>query len=361
MGKRYTRKKSRSKKGRNNQRKIVKIKDRFNPDFNTGFLPFLSNSQTLKNSSNSKLEKHCIIFNNTYCNMICKYLQLPSCPFKNSPEFFQTFYSNIKQLSLDINEFVCWTLLIDRYIKENSNGCDSKHLLYLAICSKMNLLDYSEIINEYKSNKDFQKWYNINKKLVEKGINLVEFNKRYNELRYNKNSIKIIKYNDIVNDLCKIFNKKNEKNKKDSNSIQSSNIINQNSSKNGEINIVIENSINIIDVNKVNKNYNNIISSQEVKNDNYKIWNILDILEKHQSDLKESSSKNEIEEDDNIFKFKIEGLSHNGMDMEEDYEKKVENKSFDMGENPSYLFDYNSNIYSFESLFVEKGNNLFQN
>ena len=120
MVKKYTRKKSRSKKGRNNQRKIVKIKDRSNPDFNTGFLPFLSNSQTLKNSSNSKLEKNCIIFNYTYCNMISKYLQLPSCPYKNSPELIQTFCSNIEQLSLDINEFVCWTLLIDRYIKANS-------------------------------------------------------------------------------------------------------------------------------------------------------------------------------------------------------------------------------------------------
>lgn len=356
MGKRYTRKKSRSNKGRNNQKKIVKIKDRFNPDFNTGFLPFLSNSQTIKNSSNSKLEKHCIIFNNTFCNMISKYLKLPSCPYKNSPELFQTFYSNIEQLSLDINEFVCWTLLIDRYIKANSNGCDSKNLLYLAICSKMNLLYYSEIINKYKNNKDFQKWYNVNKKIVEKGINLVEFNKRYNELRYNKKSIKIIKYNDIVNDLCNIFNKKNEKVKKDSNSILSSNIINQNSSKNCEINNVIEN-IKTINVNNANNNYISIKPSQEVKNDNYKICNTLDILKNCPNEHNESQSilpsNNEIEEDDNFFKYEIEGLSHNGMDMMEDYEKIDENKSFDMGENPKYLFNYNSNKDTFESFLFK--------
>ena len=346
MGKKYIRKTSGPNQGRNNQKKIVKRKDRFNPDFNTGFLPFLSNSETLNNSNNLKLEKHCITFNATFCNMISKYFQLRSCPYKNSPEFAQTFYNIIKQLSLDMNEFVGWTILIDQSIKENSNGYDSKHLLYLAICSKMNLLYYSEIINEYKNNKDFQKWYNLNKKIIEKGINLVEFNKRYNELRNNKKSLNIIKYDDInliVNDLCNIINKKNkeiDRGKKDSNFLLSSNTINQNSSKNGEISIEIKN----IDSNDVNNNYINIKSLQRVKKNNYKICNTLDLLKNCAKDLNESQSilspKNESEENNSYFKINIEGMFQN--DIEENDEKIDENKSFNMGENPTYLYYNNS-------------------
>lgn len=355
MGKKYTKKNPRSSKGRNNPKKIVKRRDRLYPDFNMGFLPFLSNSETPKYRDNSITENHCFIFNVTFCDMINKYFQLPSCPYKSNSEYIQIFYSNIKQLSIDINEFVGWTLLIEQYIKENSNGCDSKHLLYLAICSKMNLLYYSEIINEYKNDEDFQIWYNLNKKIIEKGINLVEFNKRYNELRNNKKSLKILKYNDIVNDLCTIFNKKKEKINKNSNSLLSSNIINKNSSENSEIIIEIEN-IYTNSVNYVNNDSINIKSSQKEKINTYKISNNLDLIKNCSKNLIESQSnsilslKNENEENYSYFKENIEGLSHNSM---EKYDEKIdENKSFNMGEIPSYLYYYNLNKYSFESILT---------
>ena len=353
MGKKYIKKNPRSSQGGNKQKKIVKIKDRFNPDFNTGFLPLLSNSETRKNSDSSIIEKHCFIFNVTFCNMINKYFQLPLCPYKSNPEYIQIFYRTIKQLSLDINEFVGWTLLIDQYIKENSKGCDSKHLLYLAICSKINLLNYSEIINEYKNNEDFQIWYNLNKKIIEKGINLIEFNKRYNDLRNNRKSLKIIKYNDFVNDLCKKFDKKNKKIDENSNFLLSSNIINKNSSENSEINIEIE---NINNVNYVNNDSINIKSSQKEKINTYKISNNLDFIKNCSSNLIESKSnsilslKNESEENYSYYKENIEGLSHNS--LEKDDEKIDENKSFNMGEIPTYLNYYNLNQNSFESLLT---------
>jgi len=352
MSKKYAKTKLRSSKGRNRQKKIVKRKDRFNPDFNTGFLLFLSNSETPKKRDNSIIENHCFIFNATFCDMINKYFQLSSCPYKNKPEYIQIFYSNIKQLSIDINEFVGWTLLIEQYIKENSNGYDSKHLLYLAICSKMNLLYYSEIINEYKNNEDFQIWYNLNKKIIEKEINLIEFNKRYNELSTNRKSLKILKYNDIVNDLCTIFNKKNEKINKNSNSLLSSpNIINKNSSENREINIEIEN-IYTNSVNYVNNDSINIKSSKKEKINTYKINNNLDLIKNCSKNLIESqsNSKNESEENYSYFKENIEGLPHNS--MEKDDEKIDENKSFNMGEIPTYLYYYNLNKYSFESILI---------
>ena len=156
-----------------------------------------------------------------------------------------------------------------------------------------------------------------------------------------------------MNDLCKKFDKKNKKIDENSNFLLSSNIINKNSSENSEINIEIE---NINNVNYVNNDSINIKSSQKEKINTYKISNNLDFIKNCSSNLIESKSnsilslKNESEENYSYYKENIEGLSHNS--LEKDDEKIDENKSFNMGEIPTYLNYYNLNQNSFESLLT---------
>ena len=56
-------------------------------------------------------------FNLSFLNMISSYLKDCACPDKNDFNFIQKFTEITSILSMNENEFIFWTLLIDKYTK----------------------------------------------------------------------------------------------------------------------------------------------------------------------------------------------------------------------------------------------------
>jgi len=137
-------------------------------------------------------------FNLSFLNMISSYLKNCACPEKNDFNFIQKFTEITTILSMNENEFIFWTLLIDKYTKNIKNEWNLEILFYIGLCSKENLSpNYSNIINEYKQiNNGFNTWYNSNKIILGKDLCLLEeFNKRYIKLNKMK-TFKTICYHD---------------------------------------------------------------------------------------------------------------------------------------------------------------------
>ena len=137
-------------------------------------------------------------FNLSFLNMISSYLKDCACPEKNDINFIQKFTEITTILSMNENEFIFWTLLIDKYTKNIKNEWNLEILFYIGLYSKQNLNpNYLNIINEYKQfNNGFNTWYNSNKLFLgEKLCLLEEFNQRYIKLNKMK-SFKTICYHD---------------------------------------------------------------------------------------------------------------------------------------------------------------------
>ena len=131
--------------------------------------------------------------NLTFINMVDTYLKNSSFTEKNHLKFIQKFIEIINILSMNKNEFVFWSLLIDEYMKLNQNIPNNyllEKLFFIALCSKEKLYpNYSIFINEFKKiDNNFNNWYNINKSFLEKELDLLNvFNDRYKKLNYMKN------------------------------------------------------------------------------------------------------------------------------------------------------------------------------
>ena len=137
-------------------------------------------------------------FNLSFLNMISSYLKDCACPEKNDFNFIQKFTEITTILSMNENEFIFWTLLIDKYTKNIKNEWNLEILFYIGLYSKQNLSpNYLNIINEYKLfNNGFNTWYNSIKLFFgEKLCLLEEFNQRYIKLNKMK-SFKTICYHD---------------------------------------------------------------------------------------------------------------------------------------------------------------------
>ena len=137
-------------------------------------------------------------FNLSFLNMISSYLKDCACPEKNDFNFIQKFTEIATILSMNENEFIFWTLMIDKYIKNNKNGWNLEILFYIGLYSKENLSpNYLNIINEFKQiNSGFNIWYNSNKLFFGEDLCLLEeFNQRYIKLNRMK-TFKTICYHD---------------------------------------------------------------------------------------------------------------------------------------------------------------------
>jgi len=120
--------------------------------------------------------------NFSFINMVNAYLKDCSCPENKNFYFIRKFNDIIKILSMNKNEFVFWTILIDTYMKANSNNWLLETLFYIGLYSKEKINDnFSIYINKYKQiNKNFYLWYENNKNLYDKhSLRLEIFNKKY--------------------------------------------------------------------------------------------------------------------------------------------------------------------------------------
>jgi hypothetical protein len=79
--------------------------------------------------------------NLSFINMVNSYLKDCSCPENKNFYFIRKFNDIIKILSMNKNEFVFWTILIDTYMRFNSNNWPLEALFYIGLYSKEKISD----------------------------------------------------------------------------------------------------------------------------------------------------------------------------------------------------------------------------
>jgi len=252
--------------------------------------------------------------NFSFINMVNEYLKDCSCPENKNFYFIRKFNDIIKILSMNKNEFVFWTILIDTYMKANSNNWLLETLFYIGLYSKEKINDnFSIYINKYKQiNKNFYLWYENNKNLYDKNsLSLEIFNKKYKKLNY-MNSIQKFAYHDyeykvkyICNPMIEMDQKDNNKlDKKDLNIFHCNKNIEKKEDKNkNEQNDNIKFRINniLINGNKSNDDeecQNNIINFNNINfvdklndNNNYFINNNIDAGITAKNEIDENSDE----------------------------------------------------------------------
>jgi len=322
-------------------------------------------------------------FNLSFLNMISSYLKDCACPEKNDFNFIQKFTEIATILSMNENEFIFWTLMIDKYIKNNKNGWNLEILFYIGLYSKVNLSpNYLNIINEFKQiNSGFNIWYNSNKLFFGEDLCLLEeFNQRYIKLNRmktfkticyhdynskveyicnpngvtsaeeNKTPILIEKSKESINSnkkLDEIKNKKNEEKKIE-------NVNNEDNINKYDIEEYHNNTINFNDVNFVNGNngYNinnyideGVIAKNENEDDQFKVNNEND--EKFPESSCQSYSERKLSpnpyDDYNIFVESFDGMCKNeNYDLENmlEQENETDGKNFHQED---FNLQYNQN------------------
>lgn len=322
-------------------------------------------------------------FNLSFLNMISSYLKDCACPEKNDFNFIQKFTEIATILSMNENEFIFWTLLIDKYIKNNKNGWNLEILFYIGLYSKENLSpNYLNIINEFKQiNSGFNIWYNSNILFFGEDLCLLEeFNQRYIKLNRmktfkticyhdynskveyicnpngvtsaedNKTPILIEKSKESINSnkkLDEIKNKKNEEKKIE-------NVNNEDNINKYDIEEYHNNTINFNDVNFVNGNngYNinnyideGVIAKNENEDDQFKVNNEND--EKFPESSCQSYSERKLSpnpyDDYNIFVESFDGMCKNeNYDLENmlEQENETDGKNFHQED---FNLQYNQN------------------
>lgn len=251
------------------------------------------------NNMNKKENEYNDNMNLSFINMVNSYLKDCSCPENKNFYFIKKFNDIIKILSMNKNEFVFWTILIDTYMRGNPNNWLLETLFYIGLYSKEKISDnFSFYINEYKQiNKSFDLWYENNKNLYDKDLCSLElFNKKYKKLNY-INTLQKVAYHDYEYKVKYICNPNIEMEQKNTNIFTKKDLNKFNFNKNFEesedkkINVQndgVKFSINniIVNANKSNDDdecQNNIINFNNINfvdklndNNNYFINNNID-------------------------------------------------------------------------------------
>lgn len=204
----------------NEFKRIIKSEYEFKLSPSPYFNSFYSKINSFKKFLNEGNHKKINYLNLSFVNMIYIYIKKICRKKNNNKDFLIIFKEIIKILSMNENDFVLMTLLIDEYNLNYSNEWDFLDLFYIGICAKEKINhDFYKLVNNYKKcNFEFDEWYNRNKNIFEKEITFPVFNQRYKELNYVKNFQKLNdpNYNSIFNYICnqkgkyKTRNKKNE-------------------------------------------------------------------------------------------------------------------------------------------------------
>jgi hypothetical protein len=244
------------------------------------FKATIYNIKKLENEFNENM-------NLSFINMVNSYLKDCSCPENKNFYFIKKFNDIIKILSMNKNEFVFWTILIDTYMKANSNNWLLETLFYIGLYSKEKITDnFSIYINEYKQiNKNFDLWYENNKNLFDKdSCSLEVFNKKYKKLNY-MNSLQKVAYHDyeykvkyICNPMIEMEHKNNTDifDKKDINKFN----INNNIEKNEDKKINEQNDCIKFSINNILVNANKSTDDDECHNNNTINFNIINFVDK---------------------------------------------------------------------------------
>jgi hypothetical protein len=209
--------------------------------------------------------------------MINSYLKDCSCPENKNFYFIKKFNDIIKILSMNKNEFVFWTILIDTYMKDNSKSWLLETLFYIGLYSKEKISDdFSIYINEYKQiNKNFDLWYENNKNLYDKdSLGLEVFNKKYKKLNY-MNSLQKVAYHDYEYKVKYICNPIIEMEQKNTNIFHKKDLsISKNIEKNEDKKITGQNDCIKFSINHILENDNKSNDDYECQNNTINFNNI---------------------------------------------------------------------------------------
>ena len=163
-------------------------------------------------SNNSQSEKkYILVF--TMINLVHSFLRESSFPEKNNKDFRKNFISIINNLSMNENEFIIWTLLIENNYNKIilNNKIEFEPLFYLGIIAKEKINpDYSIQINP-----------NLNKeKFEDLNINLKELNTKLNHYKslFTSGDKKYkIDYEKMINDINDINKERKKQNQQNAN------------------------------------------------------------------------------------------------------------------------------------------------
>ena len=131
-------------------------------------------------TENTIKQENEINFEYTLLNWSFIFLQQISCPKRNNKEFIHDFINIIKNLCINKNEFISWTLYIEYFFSQSCRkiSWDLETLLYIGIYTKIKFNNNTS--NDYGIIISNEKMSEINSILDNKKINLIEFNQRYN-------------------------------------------------------------------------------------------------------------------------------------------------------------------------------------
>ena len=143
----------------------------------------------------------------TFTNIILNYFKNKNKYPKTDNEFFLKFYRIVKEISMDINEFISFTLLFDEYNEVKGDDYNLKNIFYLCLYSKRKMNEkFSDIFEKYKKdNKDFRDWHDKNKNKKQFAIPVYKFNKRNKELFYKNNILnksRVTDYEKLIDYIC---------------------------------------------------------------------------------------------------------------------------------------------------------------
>ena len=99
------------------------------------------------------------------------FLQQKSCPKRNNKQFIREFINIIKNLCINRNEFISWTLYIDYFQSCRKISWDLETLLYIGIYTKTKF--NNNTFNNYGITINNEKMNEINSILDNKNINLI--------------------------------------------------------------------------------------------------------------------------------------------------------------------------------------------
>ena len=321
-----------------------------------------SNLYDINNITNSKDN-----LNLTVINWIFNFVKNSPYLEKDNNEFIPNLISIIRNLYMNKNEFIVWTLLIEFFQKNCKNNINIEILFYIGILSKEKFIpNFSQTINQSIDTIKFNEIKNI---LKTKSISIIEFNQKFkyfSSLSNHKTQKKIFiqkDYDKMVNyivsehlikeqssnkkDKVKINKKVKEKVKENKNSIKISCNMNDNVIWTLDDKNEINNINNIINIPKNEKQISNSIPKDEsINGEKNSINNIND---NNTSEKQKNIKDNNISENCSLKKNLSE--ENNNDNKEDDY----------MNEEPIRMVNYDNDnpftsSYQWKNKFYSSNN-----
>ena len=205
--------------------------------------------------------------NISFLNAVFSFVNKNNFQGKNIDELIENLFHISNTLSMNINIFTTFALLIEYYKQHYEYNWDFETTFYIALVAKDKF--YPDFIEKKKNILDHKKFNDMKLKLAEKEISFKEMNQRIKELKPSSNITQknvIFDYNSMINHICGICDTKKE----EDNNIETGEINNQKNNqlyyenKNSNENDETEEHKEIV---RINENYDELDIKNEINED----------------------------------------------------------------------------------------------